>query len=140
MARQNLVHPQDERHGDRLDSDGSDKMLVMIVFLRHLLGWVVSACRSREDLVLENLALRQQLLALHEKRPRRRLTVLHKLFWVALRTIWSGWTKPLVLVTPRTVVSWHRAGFPLYWTWVSLAKTLADRTINSLQQYFQSLI
>jgi hypothetical protein len=28
-------------------------MLVMIAFLRHLLGWVVSACRSREDLVLE---------------------------------------------------------------------------------------
>jgi hypothetical protein len=67
VARQNLVHTQDERHGDRLDSDGSDKMLVMIVFLRHLLGWVVSACRSREDLVLENLALRQQLLTLHEK-------------------------------------------------------------------------
>jgi putative transposase len=97
-------------------------MLVMIVFLRHLLGWVVSACRFREDLVLENLALRQQLLALHEKRPRRRLTVLHKLFWVALRTIWSGWTKPLVLVTPRTVVNWHRAGFRLYWTWVSRAQ------------------
>jgi putative transposase len=103
-------------------SDGSDKMLVMIVFFRHLLGWVVSACRSREDLVLENLALRQQLLALHEKRPRRRLTVLHKLFWVALRTIWSVWTKPLVLVTPRTVVNWHRAGFRLYWAWVSRAR------------------
>ena len=46
---------------------------------------------------------------------------MHKLFWVALRTFWSGWTKPLVLVTPRTVVSWHRAGFRLYWTWVSRA-------------------
>jgi hypothetical protein len=46
---------------------------------------------------------------------------MHKLFWVALRTFWSGWTKPLVLVTPRTVVSWHRAGFRLYWTWVSKA-------------------
>jgi len=34
----------------------------MIVSLRHLLGWMVSAFRSREDLVLENLALRQQLL------------------------------------------------------------------------------
>ena len=102
-------------------------MLVMIVFLRHLLGWVVSAFRSREDLVLENLALRQQLLALHEKRPCRRLTVLHKLFWVALRTIWSGWTKPLVLVTPRTVVNWHRAGFRLYWTWVSRAKQVGGR-------------
>jgi hypothetical protein len=35
----------------------------MIVSLRHLLGWMVSAFRSREDLVLENLALRGQLLA-----------------------------------------------------------------------------
>ena len=32
--------------------------------LRHLLGWVVSAFSSREDLVLENLALRRQLRAL----------------------------------------------------------------------------
>jgi hypothetical protein len=35
----------------------------MIVSLRHLLGWMVSALSSREDLLLENLALRQQLLA-----------------------------------------------------------------------------
>ena len=29
----------------------------MIVWLRHLLGWIVSALRSRKDLVLENLTL-----------------------------------------------------------------------------------
>jgi hypothetical protein len=69
----------------------------MIVSLRHFLGWLVSAFRSREDLVLENLAIHQQLLALHAQRPRRRLTAMHKLFWVALRTLWSGWTKPLIL-------------------------------------------
>jgi putative transposase len=73
---------------------------------------------SREDLVLENLALRRQLLALHAQQPRRRLTALHKLFWVALRTFWSGWTKPLIFITLRTVVNWHCAGFRLYWTWV----------------------
>jgi putative transposase len=99
----------------------------MIVPLRHLLGWMVSAFSSREDLLLENLALRQQLLALHTKRPRRRLTVLDKLFWVTLRAFWSGWTKPLVLVTPRTVVNWHRAGFHLYWTWVSRARQVGGR-------------
>jgi hypothetical protein len=71
---------------------------VMIVSLGRLLGWLVSAFRSREDLVLENLALRRQLLALHAQRPRHRLTALHKLFWVALRTCWSGWRKPLILV------------------------------------------
>src|SRR5262244_2177860 len=91
----------------------------MIVSLRHFLGWLVSTFRSRGDLVLENLALRRQLLALHAQRPRTRLTALHKLFWVALRTFWSGWRKPLVLVTPRSVVNWHRAGFRLYWTWIS---------------------
>jgi hypothetical protein len=37
----------------------------MIASLRHFLGWMVTAFRSREDLVLENLALRRQLLALH---------------------------------------------------------------------------
>ena len=99
----------------------------MIVLLRHLFGWMVSAFSSREDLLLENLALRQQLLALHTKRPRRRLTVLDKQFWVTLRAFWTGWTKALVLVTPRTVVNWHRAGFRLYWTWVSRPRQAGGR-------------
>src|SRR6516225_3842952 len=103
----------------KLNSDSSDIILVMIVSLRHFLGWIVSSFRSREDLALENLALRRQLLALHAQRPRTRLTAVHKLFWVALRTFWSGWRKPLVLVTPRTVVNWHGAGFRLYWAWIS---------------------
>src|SRR5215471_16151858 len=99
----------------------------MIVSLRHLLGWLFSAFRSQKDLVLENLALHQQVLALHEQRPRRRLTALHKLFWVALRMFWSGWRKPLVLVTPRSVVNWHRAGFRLYWTWISRFRRVGGR-------------
>jgi len=57
----------------------------MIVSLRRLLGWIFSIVSSRENLILENLALRQQLLALHAKRPQRRLTARHKLFWVMLR-------------------------------------------------------
>ena len=85
----------------------------MISSLRHLMGWIVVVFRSREDLILENLALRQQLLALHVNRPRRRLSASHKLFWIALRRLWSGWKKPLILVTPRTVVAWHGAGFRL---------------------------
>jgi putative transposase len=103
------------------------KILAMIASLRHFLGWMVSAFRSREDLVLENLALHQQLMALYAQRPRRRLTALHKLFWVALRTCWSGWRKPLVLVTPRTVLNWHRAGFRLYWAWVSRVRRVGGR-------------
>src|SRR5215470_186739 len=99
----------------------------MIAVLRHLLGWLFVTFRSREDLILENLALRQQLLTLHSKRPRRRLATTHKLFWIALRRVWSGWKKPLVLVTPRTVVAWHRAGFRLYWRWLSRAGQVGGR-------------
>ena len=99
----------------------------MIVSLRHFLGWLVSSFSCRVDLVLENLALRRQLLALHAQRPRRRLTALHKLFWIALRMWWSGWRQALVLVTPRTVVNWHRAGFRLYWRWVSRISQVGGR-------------
>jgi hypothetical protein len=83
----------------------------MTVPLRHLLGWLIAAFPSHQELVLENLALRQQLFALHTKRPRRRLGILDKFFWVVLRRVWSGWRRSLILVTPDTVVRWHQAGF-----------------------------
>src|SRR5215472_6694708 len=105
----------------------------MICWLRHLIGWTVNGFRSREDLLLENLALRQQLLALHTQRPRRRLSTAHKLFWVVLRGLWSGWKRPLVLVTPKTVVAWHRAGFRLYWRWLSRARRVGGRKRMSLE-------
>src|SRR5260370_1884015 len=103
------------------------KFFAMMLSLRHFLGWLVSSFSCRADLVLENLALSRQLLALHAQRPRRRWTALHKLFWVALRMCWSRWRQPLVLVTPRTVVNWHRAGFRLYWTWVSRIRQVGGR-------------
>ena len=36
----------------------------MFSSLRHLIGWAIRALGSRQELVLENLALREQLLAL----------------------------------------------------------------------------
>jgi hypothetical protein len=38
-----------------------------------------------------------------------------------LRRTWSGWKRSLILVTPETVVRWHRARFRLYWSWISRA-------------------
>jgi hypothetical protein len=80
---------------------------------------LLEAFHSREDLILENLALRQQLLVLHAQRPRPRLGRLDKLFWLTLRKLWSGWRKSLILVTPDTVARWHRMGFRLYWARLS---------------------
>jgi len=99
----------------------------MFVRLRYLLGWILSVFRTRDDLVLENLALSHQLLALQAKRPRPRLGVFDKLFWVLLRRVWSGWKGSLILVTPETVVRWHRKGFRLYWSWTSRARKAVGR-------------
>jgi hypothetical protein len=35
-----------------------------------------------------------------------------KLFWVLARRFWADWKKSLLVVTPETVVRWHRAAFP----------------------------
>jgi len=47
------------------------KIRAMFSSLRYFVGWIINAFYSSQDLILENLALRQQLLALHVKRPRR---------------------------------------------------------------------
>src|SRR4051812_27652117 len=43
----------------------------------------------------------------------------YSLFWVVVRQIWTNWSEALILVKPETVVSWHRAGYHLFWTWRS---------------------
>src|SRR5260221_12548881 len=84
-----------------------------------LFGAILRVFLTRRMLYLENLALRQQLAALKRRRPRPRLTVFEKLFWVVARRFWSGWKQALIVVTPETVVGWHRAGFRLYWKLIS---------------------
>jgi hypothetical protein len=38
-----------------------------------------------------------------------------------------GMERAAHLVTPRTVVAWHRAGLRLYWRWLSQAKQVGGR-------------
>jgi putative transposase len=83
--------------------------------------------RARYTLQLENLALRQQLAALKRKHPRPRLAAFDKLFWVLARRFWSGWKQALLIVSPETVVRWHRAGFALYWQAISRTRRIVCR-------------
>src|SRR3954451_15333650 len=90
--------------------------------IRLLLSLIAAACvffRSRADIALEVLALRQQVAVLKRKRPRPRLSAIDRLFWTVLRKTWPRWQDALVIVKPETVVGWHRAGFRLYWRWKS---------------------
>jgi putative transposase len=80
---------------------------------------IVRLFRTRRSLWLENLVLRQQLAVLKRKHPRPRLIGFDKLFWVLARKYWPRWKQALIVVSPETVVRWHREGFRLYWAWLS---------------------
>jgi putative transposase len=82
-------------------------------------GVLARLFRTRRALLCENLVLRQQLVVLKRRRPRPHLKLLDKVFWVAVRRLWPNWKQALVVVTPETVVRWHRAGFRLYWKLIS---------------------
>jgi len=75
--------------------------------------------RSRSDLLLENVALRQQINALIQAKPLPRLQPEERMLWVALRRTWSRWQDALLVVQPETVVAWHRKAFRRYWTTLS---------------------
>jgi transposase InsO family protein len=80
---------------------------------------MVSMLRSRASLHLEVLALRHQLAVLQEGGRRPRLKPADRVLWVWLSRTWSGWQDALVLVKPRTVISWQRKRFRDHWTRLS---------------------
>ena len=103
----------------------------MFDLLRLCFGLLVRLLHSRESLLIENLALRQQLAVFKRKHGRPRLAAMDKLFWVALLRFWCSWKKALIVVTPDTVVRWHQAGFQLYWRLLSRArKRLGRRPVS----------
>ena len=79
-------------------------------------GAALRVFRSHRSLMVENLALRQQLTVLKRKHPKPTLGAVDKLFWVLARHFWPQWKEMLIIVLPETVARWHRAGFKLYWT------------------------
>jgi putative transposase len=99
----------------------------MFNFARLSLGLVARCFRSRRRLLLENLALRQQLAVLKRRRARPKLSPFDKLFWVLACRFWTDWRRSLLVVTPETVVRWHRAGFRLYWSWISKVRKQIGR-------------
>jgi len=84
-----------------------------------LCRFVVSALRSKRDLVLENAALRHQLMVLQRQSKAPRIENRDRLFWITLLRLWPDWRGALSLVQPATVVRWHRKGFRAYWRWKS---------------------
>src|SRR6516162_6585689 len=90
-------------------------------------GSLLRLFRNRRDLIFENFVLRQQLTVLKRRRPRPALNLFDKLFWVAVSRLWSQWKQSIIVVTPETVVGWHRAGLGMYWRLSSRVRGPAGR-------------
>ena len=102
----------------------------MIKLLLGILTCLSAFFRSRYNLSLEIIALRQQLGVLHRKQPRPHLHAWDRLFWILLLRLWLDWSSVLVIVKPETVVNWHRGGFRLFWRIRSHAKNPGRPKIN----------
>jgi hypothetical protein len=70
-------------------------MVTWIIHVFRLLNVLASADRN---LVLENLALRQQLAIYRRSAARPTLRWSDRLFWLGLRRAWPGWKSALVVV------------------------------------------
>jgi putative transposase len=85
-----------------------------------LLASLRATIRSRLELAAENLALRHQLAVLQRTTPKRpRLRTIDRLLWILLSSVWPNWRQAVQIVTPATVVRWHRRAFAAYWRWNS---------------------
>jgi hypothetical protein len=95
------------------DARNDRSMLELLVLVGRAL---TLACRGHQELVLENMALRQQLRAVKRTTKRPQLRTRDRLFWIALARISRNWRTALLLVQPDTVVRWHRDWLRRRWT------------------------
>jgi hypothetical protein len=85
-----------------------------------LLAALRATIRSRLELAAEILALRHQLAVLQRTAPKRpHLRRIDRLLWMLLSSVWPNWRQAVQIVTPATVVRWHRRVFAAYWRWNS---------------------
>ena len=79
-------------------------MYRLLVFLVTLCVHALRAFfRTRGELLIDNLALRQQVATLKKERPRPVLHDVDRAFWIALRAAGPRWATRLVIVNPDTV-------------------------------------
>ena len=86
-----------------------------MLYVALLLARPRRALCARRDLLIENLALPQQLAVYTRQGRRPQLRHADRRFWSLLARSWSEWRSTLVLVQPDTVVRWHRTPWQRYW-------------------------
>jgi len=80
-----------------------------------LAGAIMDLCHSKQELMVENALLRQQLIVLRRQVNRPQLTKADRALLVLLAGRLRTWKSALLIVQPDTLLRWHRAGFRLFW-------------------------
>jgi hypothetical protein len=108
----------------------------MVEILIKLLLVARSKLKSRARLEAENIVLLQQVIMLSRKaRSRLRLRNIDRLILVCLYRLFPSILNAITVITPETVIRWHRRGFRAYWRWESRQQSgrpRIDREIRDL--------
>jgi putative transposase len=78
-------------------------------------GTAANLVKSKEQLIIENALLRQQVIVLKRQVTRPQLTAQDRSLLVILASRVKDWKDGLLIVKPDTVLRWHRQGFKLFW-------------------------
>jgi hypothetical protein len=81
--------------------DSIMRHLTMFALLLSILSTLRSTFRTRADLALENLALRQQFANLRRTSGRPRVRMADRAFWLVLSRLWSRWADVLCWSSQR---------------------------------------
>jgi putative transposase len=81
-----------------------------------LLGWLVLRTRSDSSKDVEILVLRHQLVVLQRRTPRPRTTWTDRALTAALTRLLPVRRRLGLLVTPATILRWHRQLITRRWT------------------------
>jgi len=112
---------------------------MIFVLVRAIVASLFSSLKSQRELVLENLALRQQVVMLKRSVKRARPNRTDRLLWIAFSRLVVNWRNSVIAIHPDTVVRWHREGFRRYWAWKSrrVGRPRVDTELRSLIRRMQ---
>ncbi|MHC4213096.1 MAG: integrase core domain-containing protein, partial [Planctomycetota bacterium] len=88
---------------------------ILKTFTKLIFEFIRLIFRSKQSIVLENLALRQQLAVQKRSVKRPEIKNADRIFWAWLSRFWNDWKSALIIVKPSTVIAWHKKGFKFYW-------------------------
>ena len=112
----------------------------MFAILHALVIFVADMFKSRRRLEAENLFLRHQLnIALRRAPPRLRPRDSDRALLVWMTRICPELLNLAQVVTPETILRWHRAGFKAFWRWKSRNRAGRPRIDRGLLDLIQRM-